>query len=48
MHLIDVGANVGVFSLYAAKLGRKVVAVEPLKDNYLRLEKVILLKILEK
>ena len=48
MHLIDVGANIGVFSLYAAKLGRKVVAVEPFKNNYLRLQKVILQKILEK
>ena len=40
LHLIDAGANIGVYSLYAAKLGRKVVAVEPFMDNVLRLQKV--------
>ena len=35
--LLDVGANIGVYSLSAAKLGRKVVAVDPLPKNVKRL-----------
>ena len=38
--LIDIGANIGVFSLLAAKAGHKVVAVEPIKDNIIRYQKV--------
>ncbi len=32
--VVDIGANQGVFSLYAASRGAKVYAVEPQKDNY--------------
>jgi FkbM family methyltransferase len=31
---LDIGANVGVFSLYAAMRGHRVVAVEPESQNY--------------
>lgn len=37
--LIDVGANIGYFSLLAAKLGVAVVAAEPVKENSDRLLK---------
>lgn len=41
--LIDVGANVGLYSLYAAKLnsGFKVIAVEPAEQNYRELKRNI-------
>jgi FkbM family methyltransferase len=39
--LWDVGANVGVYSLYAAKRGVKVVAFEPNADNFSILNKNI-------
>jgi len=45
--LIDIGANLGVYSLYTAKYGRKVVAVEPFPDNYNRLHKSIFLQKLQ-
>lgn len=35
--LYDVGANVGVYTLYAASRGVKVVAIEPVLENYVRL-----------
>lgn len=34
MTFIDVGANVGYFSVLAGKYAKKVVAIEPLKRNY--------------
>ena len=37
--VIDIGAQIGQYSLFAAKLGRKVVAVEPFFDNLLRIHK---------
>ena len=33
MGVIDIGANIGVYSLVAAHMGHKVVAVEPFIDN---------------
>lgn len=33
INLIDIGANIGVYTLYAAKMGRKVVAIEALDEN---------------
>ena len=36
---LDVGANIGVFSLLVASLGHKVVAVEPNPDNIIRIHK---------
>ncbi|XP_064647879.1 uncharacterized protein LOC135500372 isoform X2 [Lineus longissimus] len=41
LSLIDIGANIGVYTLFAAMLDRKVVAVEPLYDNMARLHKAI-------
>jgi FkbM family methyltransferase len=35
--VIDVGANLGQFTLFAAKLGRTSIAIEPFFDNYIRL-----------
>ena len=35
--VIDVGANVGVFSLFAARFARLVYALEPASSNYSRL-----------
>ena len=37
--LIDVGANVGYYSLIAAKMGNKVLAVEPVTSNVRRIHK---------
>lgn len=47
--LIDVGANVGLYSLYAAKLsfGLKVIAIEPAEYNYKELERNIELNALQ-
>jgi FkbM family methyltransferase len=35
--LFDIGANIGIYTLYAASRGIKVVAVEPVLENYTRL-----------
>ncbi|CAF0856828.1 unnamed protein product [Brachionus calyciflorus] len=37
--VLDVGANIGQYSLYAAKMEREVLAVEPFHDNILRIHK---------
>ncbi|OWF56671.1 uncharacterized protein LOC110444245 [Mizuhopecten yessoensis] len=37
LQFVDIGANIGVISLEIAKLGRRVVSVEPLIDNVQRL-----------
>lgn len=39
--VIDVGAQIGEFSLFAAKLGRDVVAVEPFYENIIRFHKAV-------
>lgn len=36
-NVIDIGANVGLYSLLGAKMGRQVIAVEPLHENLNRL-----------
>lgn len=36
--LVDIGANIGYYSLLAAKLGQRVVAVEPVLDSIERLQ----------
>ena len=36
---LDIGAQIGEYSLYAAKLGRKVLTVEPFYDNIIRIHK---------
>ena len=41
MGFIDLGANIGVFSLAAAAAGHQVVAVEPMESNVIRLRKSI-------
>ena len=35
--LYDIGANIGIYTLYAAARGIQVVAVEPVLENYMRL-----------
>jgi len=37
MTFLDVGANIGYFTLWAAALGHKVIAVEPMKKNIAQL-----------
>ena len=41
--LLDIGANVGVFTLYAASRGHRVCAVEPESANYFLLNKNLFL-----
>jgi len=43
----DIGANVGVYSLYAAKKGNAVIAIEPESSNYALLNKNIFLNSFE-
>ncbi|XP_071118086.1 uncharacterized protein [Haliotis cracherodii] len=33
MHVVDIGCNVGMYTMYAALMGRKVVAVDPISSN---------------
>jgi len=37
--VFDVGAQIGQYTLFSAKIGRKVVTVEPFYDNILRIHK---------
>ncbi|CAF1095912.1 unnamed protein product [Brachionus calyciflorus] len=39
--IFDIGAQVGQYSLFSAKLGRNVIAVEPFYDNVLRINKAV-------
>ena len=39
--VLDIGANIGVFSVSAAKKGASVYAFEPCKDNFKLLKKNI-------
>lgn len=36
--MLDIGANIGYYTLLAAKLGHQVVAVEPVLDSIRRLQ----------
>ncbi|MBF0385807.1 MAG: FkbM family methyltransferase [Candidatus Omnitrophica bacterium] len=45
--LFDIGANVGLYSIYAAKKGVKVVAFEPESQNYALLNKNVFLNDLQ-
>ncbi len=36
---VDIGANIGYYTLMAAKMGHQVIAVEPAHDNFVRLHK---------
>lgn len=40
--VIDVGANIGYFSLMAASLGQNVIAIEPVEDNIQKLVQGVL------
>jgi FkbM family methyltransferase len=42
--VIDVGAQIGIYSLFAAKMGHSVVAVEPFEDNVVRIHKAAYLE----
>jgi 2-polyprenyl-3-methyl-5-hydroxy-6-metoxy-1,4-benzoquinol methylase len=35
---LDIGANLGIHSLYAAKLGYRVVAIEPQENNLIKVD----------
>ena len=35
---LDIGANLGIHGLYAAKMGYRVWAVEPQKNNLLKVQ----------
>ena len=39
MGVIDIGSNLGVYTLSAAKAGHKVLAIEPNRDNVIRIHK---------
>ena len=39
IQVFDIGAQLGQFTLFAAKLGRKVIAVEPFSDSFIRIHK---------
>ncbi len=32
--VVDVGAHIGKYTLFSARISRKVIALEPCKDNY--------------
>ena len=36
--MLDIGANIGYYTLLAAKMGQQVVAVEPVLDSIQRLQ----------
>ncbi len=42
--VIDLGAQIGQYSLFAAKMGRDVIAIEPFFDNLLRIHKAAFLE----
>ncbi|CAF1224306.1 unnamed protein product, partial [Didymodactylos carnosus] len=46
-HLIDVGANIGLYTLLATQLNRHVLSIEPLHDSLIRLHKSIQLNNVE-
>ncbi len=39
--VLDLGANIGLFTLYASKLAKKVYAVEPAEEHFECLEKML-------
>ncbi|CAF3875397.1 unnamed protein product, partial [Adineta steineri] len=41
MALIDIGANIGTYTMFAAALGRFVIAIECFEPNYVRVAKAI-------
>jgi FkbM family methyltransferase len=45
--IVDLGAQIGQYSLFAAKMGRQVIAVEPFIDNLIRIHKSAVLENLQ-
>ena len=45
--VIDIGSNIGLYSLFSSKLGRDVLSVEPFKDNIIRFHKAVKIQGLE-
>ena len=45
--VFDMGAQVGQYSLFAAKMGHNVLIVEPFEDNILRIHKAVYLEYLQ-
>ena len=46
--IVDIGANIGVFSLWAAKQGAKVFAVEPNPEAFNYLKRILRKMIFQK
>jgi FkbM family methyltransferase len=46
--VLDIGANIGQYSLFAAKLGSDVISIEPIQDNILRIHKAAVIENLKK
>jgi FkbM family methyltransferase len=46
--VIDIGSNLGVYTLFASKLERDVLSVEPFEDKILRFRKAVKIQALEK
>ena len=44
LQVFDIGAHVGQYTLFAAKLNRTVISVEPFYDNYKRLHRAAILE----
>jgi FkbM family methyltransferase len=42
--VLDIGAHLGQYCLFAAKFGRRCIAVEPFYDNYVRIHKSALIE----
>ena len=45
--VIDIGSNIGLYSLFSSKLGRDVLSVEPFEDNIIRFHKAVKIQGLE-
>ncbi|ESP05590.1 hypothetical protein LOTGIDRAFT_152447 [Lottia gigantea] len=43
MQVVDIGCNIGIYTLFASKMGRRVIAVDPLESNLQLLQKSIVL-----
>ena len=45
--VFDIGANIGQYTMFALKLGRNVIAIEPFYENILRIQKAVRIENLE-
>jgi FkbM family methyltransferase len=47
INVLDIGGQLGQYTLFAAKLGRKCITIEPFYDSYIRFHKSVKLENLE-